>query len=209
MELRPHLSTYDLEWDYDEPLSVHVLETDEATILFGGGTEETAEWLVELVGDHEVDVVLVEHGDGDHYGAIPTMQSRDLEFAVAAPAGDLENLEDAGIAVEYPLEPGETYWGVRTISVPGHTPDNMAYLYDDVLVAGDTVVGADSAFAAPGEWRGAFAVMDPDYNADDVQARSNVETLLDFEFETVLVTHGENVEVGGSDHVRRLVEDLA
>lgn len=208
MELRPYLSTYDLEWDYDEPLSVHVLETDEATILFGGGAEETAEWHVELIGDHDVDVVLVEHGDGDHFGAIPEMRSRDLEFAVAVPAGDLEALEDAGIEVEYPLEPDETYWGIRTISTPGHTSDNMAYLYEDVLVAGDTVCSADSPFAAPGEWSGRYATIDPDFNADDVQARASVETLLDYEFETVLVSHGENVDVGGKEHVRRLVEDL-
>ena len=208
MEIRSNVYGYELEWDYDEPLGVQVIETDEATILFGAGTEGTADELTEIAADHGVDVVLVEHGDFDHYDGVPSLREALGDVEVAAPAGDTEFLEEAGIEVDQPLEAGETYWGVETIATPGHTPDNMSYLYDDALVAGDTVVGADSPFAAEGDWSGAFAVCTPDYNADDEQTRESISVLTDYDFEAVLISHGENVAEGGREEIETLVEDL-
>lgn len=209
MQVRPGVDTYDLEWDYDEPLSVHVVETDEGTVLFGGGDESTADALVDVARDHDVDAVVVEHGDGDHYGGVPRLREAlgsDLEVAV--PAGDAGFLEDAGIEPDRRLSDGDRVFGVRAISVPGHTPDNMAYLHGDVLIAGDTVAGADSIFAAEGEWSGPLAAMTADYNADDARARGSVETLGGFDFDVVLVTHGSNVVEDGDEAVRALIADL-
>ena len=208
MGIRENVYSFDLEWGYDEPLSVHVIDTGEATVLFGGGAEETAAELVDIASEHGVDVVLVEHGDGDHFDGVPALREELPEIEIAAPAGDVPFLEEADIDVEHPLDAGETYWGVETISAPGHTTDNMAYRYQDVLVAGDTVVGATSIFAASGDWNGAFAVITADYNADDADARSSVETLLEYDFDTVLVSHGENVMEDGADEIETLVDDL-
>jgi glyoxylase-like metal-dependent hydrolase (beta-lactamase superfamily II) len=110
--------------------------------------------------------------------------------------------------VDRPLEAGERYWGVKTISTPGHTPDNMSYLYEDTLVAGDTVTGSDSLFAAAGGWSGPLAVITADYNANDEQARNSVSELTEYEFETVLVSHGTNVTENGSEAIETLVADL-
>ena len=209
MQLRPGVDTYDLTWDRGEPLSVHVLETDEGTVLFGAGDEFTAEELTGIARDHGVDAVVVEHGDGDHYAGVPALRDAlgpDLEVAV--PAGDVQFLEEAGVEADVLLVDGEDYYGVRAISVPGHTPDNMAYLYDGVLVAGDTVAGAESQYAADGDWSGPLAVMTPDYNADDEGARENVARLRDYDFDVVLVTHGENVTEGGRGAVGSLLDDL-
>lgn len=209
MQVRPDVFTYDLEWDYDEPLSVQVVETDEATVLVGGGDESTADALVDVAEEHAADVVLVEHGDGDHYGGVPALRDALPGIEVAVPAGDASFLEEAGIEVDHPLEADATYWELETISTPGHTPDNMTYLYGDVLLAGDTVVGADSIFAAEGDWSGAFAVCIPDYNADDAETRTSVSTLLAYEFDAVLISHGENVAEGGHGEIETLAADLA
>jgi len=209
MQVRPGVDTYDLEWDHGEPLSVHVLETDEATVLFGAGDEYTAEELTGIASDHGVDAVVVEHGDGDHYAGVPALRDAlgpDIEVAV--PAGDVQFLEEAGVEADVLLDDGDDFYGVRAISVPGHTPDNMAYLHDGVLVAGDTVAGAESQYAAPGDWSGPLAVMTPDYNADDDDARENVARLRDYDFDVVLVTHGENVTEGGRGAVDSLLDDL-
>lgn len=207
MEVRTGVHTFDLAWDYDEPLSVHVLETAESTVLFGAGDESTAGELVDVAREHGVDAVVVEHGDGDHYGGVPALREA-LDVTVAVPAGDAKFLEDAGIEPDVRLDAGERFRGIETIAAPGHTPDNMAYLYGDVLVAGDTVAGVDSMFAAEGDWSGPLAPMTPDYNADDERARDSIGTLLEYDFEMVLLTHGSNVTGDGRGAVETLVADL-
>ena len=209
MQVRPGVDTYDLVWNRGEPLSVHVVETDDGTVLFGAGDEYTAEELIGIVHDYGVDAVVVEHGDGDHYAGVPALRDAlgpDLEVAV--PSGDATFLEEAGIEADVLLEDGDEFYGVRAISVPGHTPDNMAYLFDGVLIAGDTVADADSQYAAPGDWSGPLAVMTPDYNADDGAARENVARLREYDFDVVLVTHGANVLEGGREAVETLLGDL-
>jgi glyoxylase-like metal-dependent hydrolase (beta-lactamase superfamily II) len=208
MEIRPAVYASEVEWGYDEPLGVQVIETEDGAMLFGAGTEGTAEAVIDIAQDHGVDAVVVEHGDADHFGGVPALREAIDDIEVAVPAGDAGFLEDAGIPVDRPLEAGETYRGFETISVPGHTPDNMAYRDEDVLVAGDTVVGADSPFAADGDWSGPFAVCTADYNADDARARDSVATLADHDFEAVLLSHGDNVIEGGRAAVERLIDDL-
>lgn len=208
MELRRGVYTYDLEWEYDEPLGVQVIETDEAAVLFGGGTDETVEQLCGIVADHAVDVVVVEHGDYDHYEGVPALVESFPDLAVAVPAGDASVLDDEGIDVDHRLKAGERYWGIETIPAPGHSPDNMAYLHGEVLVAGDTVVGSDSIFAAEDEWHGELAVIQPRFSVDDGRMRGSVPVLLDYEFDTVLVSHGSNVETDGYRAVETVVADL-
>jgi len=207
MEIRDGVFAYGLEWQYDEPLWVHVIERTMGTVLFGGGDESTADELVDVARDHDVDAVVVEHGDGDHFGGIPALRDA-LDVEVAVPAGDADALAEAGVEADQELVAEDTYYGVECISAPGHTPDNMAYLLEEVLVAGDTVAGADSAFAGEGDWSGPLAPMTADFNADDAQARESIRTLLDHEFEVVLVSHGPSVTEDGSEAVETLVDDL-
>lgn len=207
MQVRPDVHTYDLDWRFDEPLSVHVLDTDEGPVLFGAGDESCADAVADVARDHGVRSVVVEHGDGDHYGGVPRLREA-VAPEVAAPAGDAPALREAGVEPDRLLEPGDRYRGALAVAVPGHTPGNLAYLWEDVLVAGDTVAGVDSTFAAAGDWSGPLAVLGPDYNADDARARESVRNLLDHDFETVLVSHGANVEAGGREAVETLVADL-
>jgi glyoxylase-like metal-dependent hydrolase (beta-lactamase superfamily II) len=204
MRIKPGVHTYDLEWEgFGEPLSVHVVEADE-TLLFGGGDASTADELAEITRDHDVDVVVVEHGDPDHYMGVPRL--RELGVKVAVPEGDASRLRDDGIEPDFTLEPSEGYWGVEVVGAPGHTPGNAAYVYDGVLVAGDTVVGADSGFARPSE--SALSVIESDWNADDEDAVASVASLLEHGFEAVLVTHGSNVVENGKKEIEKLVEAL-
>jgi len=206
MRVKPGVHTYDLEWEgFGEPLSVHVVEAEE-TLLFGGGDASTADELVEIARDHDVDVVVVEHGDPDHYMGVPRLQELDIEVAV--PEVDASRLRDDGIEPDVLLELGVEYWGVTIVGASGHTPGNAAYVYDDLLVAGDTVVGADSEFARPSSSDSALSVIEFDWNADDEDAVASVANLLEHDFEAVLVTHGSNVLENGKQEVERLVEAL-
>ncbi|MFB6069539.1 MAG: MBL fold metallo-hydrolase [Halanaeroarchaeum sp.] len=211
MELRPTVYTYDLPWswgDVVEPLSVHVVETDEATVLFGTGDESTADDLVPIAKEHDVDVAIAEHGDVDHFGGIPFLQEA-LDVTVAIPGGDVRFLEENDVTHDVALEAGETDWGVETIGVPGHTPDNMAYLVEDVLVAGDTVAGSDSAFAEAGDWPGALAPLADELNFDTEQMLESIPVLLEYDVSTLLTSHGRNVLEDAGAEVERLADALA
>lgn len=207
MDIGDGFHAYGLEWQYDEPLWVHVAERADATLLFGGGDESAADELADVARDHGVDLVVVEHGDGDHYGGVPALRDA-LDVEVAVPAGDASFLREAGIEPDRELTDGEDLHGFECISAPGHTPDNMAYLADGTLVAGDTVGGSDSAFAAEGSWSGPLAPMTADFNADDEEARRSVRRLTEYDFDRVLVAHGSSVLEGGHDAVETLVDDL-
>lgn len=210
MEIRPAVHTFDLPWGWDEveePLSVHVLETDEAMVLLGTGDESTADDLVPIAREHDVDVVVAEHGDIDHYGGIPFLQDA-LDVTVAIPAGDAQFLEADDVSYDEGLEAGETYWGIETIAVPGHTPDNMAYLYDDVLVAGDTVCGSDSAFAMDGDWPGALAPLTEAFNHDTDEMLASIPRLRDYDVETLVTSHGQNVLEDAAAEVDLLVDAI-
>lgn len=211
MEIRSAVRTYDLPWGWDdveEPLSVHVVDTDEATVLFGTGDESTAEDLRPIAEREDVDVVIAEHGDIDHFGGIPALREAiDAEFAI--PAGDVRFLEEAGVEYDVALEAGETYWDVETIGVPGHTPDNLAYLVGDVLIAGDTVCGSDSAFAMDGDWPGALAPLADQFNHDTEEMLASIPTLADYDVEVVLTSHGANVLEHADREIRHLIDALA
>ena len=195
----------------NEPVSVHVLDGEE-TVLFGTGFEAGVDRLIEqLDALGGVDVVVVEHGDPDHFDALPSLVE-EYDPTVAIPAQDADALEEFGVGVEpdVELEHGETHWGVETIHVPGHTPGNMSFLHEDsgTLFVGDTFVHKNSFAAAPGEWSGEVAPIKPGLNADNEAARANIADLLDYEFEVALVTHGLNVYEDAHGEVETLVADL-
>lgn len=207
MKVRPGVHTFDLEWNRGEPLSVHVVETDDGAILFGSGDDATAEQVVAIAREHDIDAVVVEHGDVDHYRGVPALRAA-LDIDVAVPEGDAGFLLDEDIEPDHRLTDGELYRGVLAIELPGHTPGNMAFLYEGVLIAGDTVAGVDSKYAADGEWSGPLTVMDRDHNAMDRRAREAIRQLAEYEIETVLVTHGSNVLEAGGEAIQTLINEL-
>lgn len=193
----------------NEPVSVHVLDGDE-TVLFGTGFESG---IVPLLGFLDrlggLDAVIVEHGDPDHYQALPSLVER-YDPTVAIPAADAEALKAVSVEPDVTIEDGDERWGVRAIHVPGHTPGNTSFLHDEsgTLLVGDTFVHHNSVVAAPGEWSGKFAPVTPRLNDDDAQALQNMAILASYEFDTARLTHGLNVPEGARGELDRLLADL-
>lgn len=210
MKIRDDVFAYDLPWswgDVEEPITVTVVESDEATVLLGTGADSTVADLLSVARDHDVDVAIAEHGDVDHYGGIPELKET-LDSTVAIPAGDAQFLDEAGVSYDVELAAGETYWGIETIAVPGHTPDNMAYLYEDVLIAGDTVCGSDSPFALEGDWPGALAPLAERFNHDTEQMLESIPTLTGYDFSSVVTAHGQNAAEEGDEEYALLAEAI-
>lgn len=207
------ITTYELDYDaFDEPspLCVHLVTTSDTTILFGTGHTSTADEVLDICTEQAVDVVVPEHGDIDHFGGIPFIrQQLESPPTIAIPEGDSEKVADEGVQFDQMLSEGPTPWGFQTISVPGHTSGNMAFLINDVLIAGDTVLGSDFGPVSMDDWSGDFAIAPPSRNAGgDKEAQRSVRKLLDYDFEQVLVTHGSSVRSGAYTDIEKLVEDL-
>jgi len=204
------VETLAFEWSYDglgEPLSVHVVDGDGATVLVGGGDEPIADDLTAAARERGVDVVVAEHGHIDHYGAIPTLVE-ELDVSVAVPARDAHVLRAAGIAVDHELRGGESHWGLDVIATPGHTPGNAAFLADGVLLAGDTVAGSDSPFAAQREWSGPLALFRERFTADQAAAAESVGQLREYAIESIRLSHGTGVDADAGAAIETLCLDL-
>lgn len=208
---RPDLPAY-LTASPDEPIGCHVVERDGETVLFGTGYALSTENLLdELAAFGGVDVVVVEHQDTDHYGALPGVVD-EYDPEVVVPDGDHAFFQRtyADLAPDRLLTDGDEVAGFRAITVRGHTYGNMAFADEDrgLLVAGDTVVGSDSDIAPAERWSGPLAPPADRFNRSTERARSNLVALADLDVDDVLLTHGPDVVGGGSDAIDRLLGDL-
>lgn len=192
-----------------EPVGVHFVESDQR-VLFGTGYAATATQLRREL-PAAPDVVVVEHGDPDHYGAVPALRDAYDDLTVVAPLDDSERLSEAGIEVDDYLVDGDTVSGFEAVHIPGHTPGNMSFVHAarGLLVVGDSFVSADSEIAAPGEWSGAFAPLRAEYNSDFEQLCGSLGRLADFSFDTALLTHGADRVGDAEREVRALLSDVA
>lgn len=207
---RPDLPAYVLA-SPDEPIACHVFDGD-ASVLFGTGYAlSTDQLLTELEAVDGLDGVVVEHGDSDHFGALPGIRAAYPDVTVAVPADDQVHLRRVyETPPEVLLTHGDTQWGFRAITIRGHTYGNMAFLDESrgILVAGDTVVGSESDIAPPGPWSGPLAPPDERFNANDAKATANLVKLAEYDFSAILLTHGEDIVTGADTAVDRLLMDL-
>jgi glyoxylase-like metal-dependent hydrolase (beta-lactamase superfamily II) len=126
-----------------------------------GGETLLAELRKQGVGPEQVHTVLLTHGHKDHWGAahlfpkarvlvgaedVPVIEgSRKLTSPVARLSGRLMPTPPVPAKLE-PLKGGETLEvdgeSVRVFHTPGHTPGSVMFLWRDVLLSGDSLVGS-------------------------------------------------------------------
>lgn len=196
----------------DESISCHVFDGDQK-VLFGTGYGVFADTVLEQLEKIDgIDVVVVEHGDADHYGGVAYLNEHYEELTIAMPSEDAPVLKKVynDVTADIELTHDSVYWGWRALKVPGHTAGNMAFLDESrsLLVVGDTFVNSNSEIAASGDWSGSFAPIDPIYNMRDEDARRNLEKLIDYEFEVALITHGEDILEDARIEFDKLLDDL-
>lgn len=163
--------------DYDRPTLVDTGLADTTDALLDGIRE---------IGV-EPERLIITHGDPDHVGGYEAVLA---EY-------DLEVHVPEKIKVSFDREPdnrfgdGEAIGPFETIFVGGHTPGSSAVVDPDrgVLIAGDTLVGADWRGLPPG-----YPLTPPEYfSADVAEAERNVERLLRHDFDSALVFHGSSI----------------
>lgn len=207
---RPDLPAHVLA-SSDEPIACHLIVGD-VVVLFGTGYASSTRQLLAAIDEvGGVDGVVVEHGDTDHFGALPGIRETYEDVVVAVPADDQVHLrrvyEDPPDLL---LTDQESQWGYRAIMVRGHTYGNMAFLDEStgILIAGDTVVGSESDIARDGAWSGRLAPPAARFNRNDTKAIENLVGLAEYDFDTVLLTHGDDIVSGGKAELLKLLADL-
>lgn len=183
---------YDIELEY---VRVFVLEDRPAgrTTLVDTGFDRTADHLVDTLEGAvgTVDRVIITHDGGDHYGGLDAvMGAFDPELLVAA--------DETGVLDAIGHEPDATFGhgdvlegDIEVIQVPGHSVCPSALLLRDVgaLISADVLDGADRRGLPAG-----YLLAPPEtFNHDHAAAERNLATLLDYDFDTVLVFHGSHV----------------
>jgi glyoxylase-like metal-dependent hydrolase (beta-lactamase superfamily II) len=177
-------------------VSAYILaRAGEAAIVDTGssGSEDDIAAALERIGlDWDaVGHVIATHLHGDHVGSLAAVMSAAPDATGYAGAGDLP-----GIQAPRPLQAvddGDDVFGLKIIATPGHTPGSISVLDEagGILAAGDAL----------GTSGGAVQGSNPQFTDDMDAAIASVVKLGTFEYETLLVGHGDPIVSGASDLV--------
>ncbi|KTG10927.1 Zn-dependent hydrolase [Haloprofundus marisrubri] len=180
-------------------------DSESTPTLVDTGLAATTDRLFSRLDDLGVDPerVVITHGDGDHIGGLSAVIDRfDPEVFVPEQTdlADVEGVEESDVSR---YGDGNELGPFEAVHVPGHEPDNHA-LVDaarGVVVAGDAVSGSDQRGLPEG-----YLILPPAVFSDDLnEAEENLERLLEYEFDAVLVFHGSSVLEGGQKKLDRFV----
>lgn len=135
--------------------------------------------------------VIVTHKHGDHMGSLSAVLEATPDATGYAGAEDVSAMGSPPRLVA--VADGEDVFGLTIVSTPGHTPGHISVLDEvgGILVAGDAL----------GTNAGAVAGPNSQFSEDMENALASVAKLGTFEYETLLVGHGDPIVSGASDLV--------
>lgn len=198
-------SIYEAQLEYTRAFVLEDTPAGETTLI-DAGFKRTADELVAALREEfgDVDRLLITHKSPDHYGGLnAVMDAFDPSLAVASGEEDLHSAIDhePDTLFDYgDVLPGD----VEVIQVPGHSPCPSALLVraDSALISGDVLDGADRRGLPAG-----YLLPPPEsFNWGHASAERSLETLLDYEFDTVLVAHGSHVLSDAGEKLDRYLD---
>jgi glyoxylase-like metal-dependent hydrolase (beta-lactamase superfamily II) len=143
------------------------------------------------LGWDSVGHVILTHKHGDHIGSLSAILEATPDVTAYAGREDISAMGSAPQLTA--VADGDNVFGLRIIATPGHTPGSISVLDETggILVAGDAL----------GTSAGAVQGSNPQFTEDMDAAVASVAKLGTFEFETLLVGHGDPIVGGASDLV--------
>lgn len=135
--------------------------------------------------------VIATHLHGDHIGSLAAVLGAAPDATGYAGPEDLPSISAPRPLVA--VADGDDVFGLKIIATPGHTPGSISVLDEagGILAAGDAL----------GTSGGAVQGSNPQFTDDMDAALASVAKLGTFEFETLLVGHGDPIVGGASDLV--------
>ena len=135
--------------------------------------------------------VILTHKHGDHIGSLTAVLDAAADATAYAGREDMSAMGSSPRLTA--VADGDHVFGLRIIATPGHTPGSISVLDETggILVAGDAL----------GTSAGAVQGSNAQFTEDMHAALASVAKLGTFEFETLLVGHGDPIVGGASDLV--------
>lgn len=191
----------------DHSLETWILDCGKDVVLIDGGMQPAAvdNIAAELKsmknGWRDITLILVTHKHGDHIKNLPK-----LAELTGAPI-KAQELEAPLIEKAVPVKVGglrdkeviPTCGGIEVVWIPGHSEGNASYYLrkQRAMIAGDTVFADD---------KGNLIAPPEKYCLDVRQATDGIARLLEYDFDSLLYTHGPDIYKGAKAKVRELVD---
>jgi len=187
------------------PLECYLLNCDEGLILIDTGMRPSAieriEKELKTIGKDwkDIKICLITHRHGDHIKNLKRVKElTDAEIIVHE--GDAEAIErETGVEVK---GVGDGYrlphcGGIVLVHVPGHTDGNCCYYLPEkkAIIVGDTIFADEKGELIPPPEK---------YSQDPERAKREIKRLLNYDFNILLLTHGENILKDAKEKIKEL-----
>lgn len=204
---------------------VHVIETmancalltEDRLVLVDTGANGTGSDILDYLEKiaykpTDISSIIITHTHPDHVGGLAVLKKRS-EAEVAAHRIEADYISKKAkypgppgpqrhkaCSVDVLLEDGDRYQELLVIHTPGHTPGNIALLDEarDLLIAGDTVRTEG----------GQIGPMSDVYNIDPGEHRHSIKKVAEYDFQGLIVGHGNPVARGASERLREAASRL-
>jgi len=153
----------------------------------------------------DIRMVIITHAHFDQIMNLKRVTEVAKMAEVMVGEGDFDELRNqTGVQPTMGLDNGDIIdacGGIEVISIPGHSPGNLClYLKEEkTLIAGDTIM------------MNKFGNLMPpliEYNENSIQAKENIKILMDYDFDKLLLSHGEPVVTNAKGKVTELLINL-
>lgn len=181
-------------------VNVFLVQGAAPVLVDAGGPREAAALVAELKAEGmEPKLVLLTHGDFDHFGGAADVREA-FGASIVAPASERPLLTGEigrrwfvrlmirsacrGRLPKPPpvdrwIEPGEIVEGLEAVPTPGHTPGHTAYRFGNALIAGDAVITGER-----------FRPAVPMFCFDNAETQRSIERLAELDFDLAVSGHG-------------------
>ena len=176
---------------------VYLVDADVPTLI-DAGFEDTVPALVEGVEavGLEPERLIITHGDPDHLEGFDAVTER---YAVETWVPEQTDMGDLETEPDHRYGDGASIGPYTAVYTPGHEADHYSLVDEaaDYCLIGDAAFGADLRGLPEG-----YLIPPPALYSENLsQAEQSLETLLDYDFDAVLVFHGSSVLSGGKDRL--------
>jgi glyoxylase-like metal-dependent hydrolase (beta-lactamase superfamily II) len=187
---------------------VYILECDEGLVLVDVGfTTKCFENLQSEMNAMDkkwmdIKTIIITHAHGDHINNLPQLKELTNAEIVIGYGDEALLKERTGIPADIVLDTGDIIGicgNIEIIRIPGHSDGNLSLFLHKykALIAGDTIFG-DSA--------GELEAPPEKYCKNFEQARKNLFILTEYDFDSLLLSHGRNTIGGAKEKVLKLIE---